>query len=66
MKKLLFLFVTVVFASCGGNGGTEAVGDSQSVKMDTLSPGSNMSTTPGDTTGASRMNADTSGMSNAL
>jgi hypothetical protein len=65
MKNLLFLFITGVLAACGGNEGTDAVGDSQSMKIDTLSHGSNMATMPVDTTGASKMNADTSGMSNA-
>jgi len=65
MKKLLFVIVLGAFASCGGNGGTNAVGDSQSLTVDTLNPGANSGAMQTDTTGASSMNADTTGMSTA-
>ncbi|HEX8460236.1 MAG TPA: hypothetical protein VF623_02355 [Segetibacter sp.] len=65
MKKLLFIVAISVFASCGGNGGVEAVRDSMAVTPDTLSTGMNTGAMSTDTTGATAMNADTSGMSNA-
>lgn len=60
MKTLLFIFLSLVFASCNGNG-TSPNSDTSSVKTDTSFSGAVVT----DSTGASRMNADTTGMKNA-
>ena len=65
MKKLLLVLVVGAFASCGGNGGVEAVKDSMAVTPDTLSTGMSTGAMNTDTTGTTSMNADTTGMSNA-
>lgn len=60
MKTLLFLFLSLLFASCNGSS-TSSNSDTSSLKTDTSISGAVVT----DSTGASRMNADTTGMKNA-
>lgn len=64
MKTLIALAGLLIFSSCGGNGGTEAVGDSTSVKFDTTgtAPTGTMNTDSGS---VNSMSMDTTGMSKA-